>query len=425
MAPMESGRRSPLQSLLARPEGRAKSAHPVQKERIAQRVRTMIALRAQSVLHAKTADHATSRRHAKTADHATIQASSHVQKERIVQRARTMIALRAKTALHVKTRDYTTIGLHVKTRDHATIGPPYEDRGPRNDRAPREDRGPRNEQTPYENRGPRPAKGSFKGGIEKHDSGGKRFYAPKFKTAETHARTDGAMRLNRHLAMSGICSRREADKLIADGMVMVNGQIVTEMGFMVNPSDEVRYAGDVLKAEKKVYLLLNKPKGFITTMDDERARKTVMDIVGGACKERIYPVGRLDRATTGVLLFTNDGDLAKKLTHPSHGAKKIYHIALDKALGKRDFSSLQTGIELEDGPIKADELHQVDEKDKKTFGLAIHSGRNRIVRRMFEHLGYQVDKLDRVEFAGLTKKNLARGQWRFLNQKEVSFLQML
>jgi 23S rRNA pseudouridine2605 synthase len=233
------------------------------------------------------------------------------------------------------------------------------------------------------------------------------------------------MRLNRYLAMAGICSRRDADRLIADGMVLVNGEVVLEMGYKVLPTDEVRYAGEVLKSEKKVYLVLNKPKGFITSMDDEKARKTVMELISGACRERIYPVGRLDRATTGVLLFTNDGDLAKKLTHPSHGAKKIYSVSLDHPLSKGHFAELAQGIHLEDGPIQADEISQVDGQDAREIGISLHSGRNRIVRRMFEHLGYEVVKLDRVQFGPITKKNLARGQYRFLNEKEVSFLKMI
>ena len=245
------------------------------------------------------------------------------------------------------------------------------------------------------------------------------------KTAETHGLTDGAIRLNRFLARAGVCSRRDADKLIADGMVMVNGQVVLEMGHKVMPSDEVRYAGEVLKSEKKMYLVLNKPKGFITSMDDEKARKTVMELIRGACRERIYPVGRLDRATTGVLLFTNDGDMAKKLTHPSHGAKKIYSVSLDKPLSKAHFAELAQGIQLEDGPIKPDEINQVDAQDAREIGVSLHSGRNRIVRRMFEHLGYEVVRLDRVQFGPITKKNLARGQYRLLNEKEIAFLKML
>lgn len=230
------------------------------------------------------------------------------------------------------------------------------------------------------------------------------------------------MRLNRYIATSGICSRREADQHISAGLVSVNGKVVSEMGYKVQPGDEVRYNGERIRAEKKVYLLLNKPKGFITTMDDPKARKTVMDLIGGACKERIYPVGRLDRATTGVLLFTNDGDMAKKLTHPSHGARKIYSVTLDKNFKRADFNRLLEGIELEDGPIAADSLSYVDEKVKNHVGIELHSGRNRIVRRIFEYLGYEVTTLDRTSFAGLTKKQLKRGQYRFLRPEEVNFL---
>ena len=266
---------------------------------------------------------------------------------------------------------------------------------------------------------------AYKGGRPVTGNPAKRWHAPTVKTAETHGLTDGDIRLNRFLARAGVCSRRDADKLIADGMVMVNGEVVLEMGHKVMPSDEVRYAGEVLKSEKKMYLVLNKPKGFITSMDDEKARKTVMELIRGACRERIYPVGRLDRATTGVLLFTNDGDMAKKLTHPSHGAKKIYSISLDKPLSKAHFAELAQGIELEDGPIKADEISQVEAQDAREIGVSLHSGRNRIVRRMFEHLGYEVVRLDRVQFGPITKKNLARGHYRLLNDKEIAFLKML
>ena len=330
---------------------------------------------------------------------------------------------------------------------------PREDRAPRpysNDR-PREDR-PFNQEARTFNREDRPysredrpynredrgdygterrnsaytkPQSAYKGGRPVTGNPAKRWHAPTVKTAETHGLTDGAIRLNRFLARAGVCSRRDADKLIADGMVMVNGQVVLEMGHKVMPSDEVRYAGEVLKSEKKMYLVLNKPKGFITSMDDEKARKTVMELIRGACRERIYPVGRLDRATTGVLLFTNDGDMAKKLTHPSHGAKKIYSVSLDKPLSKAHFAELAQGIQLEDGPIKPDEINQVDAQDAREIGVSLHSGRNRIVRRMFEHLGYEVVRLDRVQFGPITKKNLARGQYRLLNEKEIAFLKML
>lgn len=238
------------------------------------------------------------------------------------------------------------------------------------------------------------------------------------------ATTGGEMRLNRFIANSGVCSRREADKFIAAGLVTVNGTVVTEMGIKVKGSDDVRFDGRKLNAEKKVYLLLNKPKDFVTTTDDPHAERTVMDLVKGACPERIYPVGRLDRNTTGVLLFTNDGELSDRLTHPSHRIKKIYQVSLDKAVTKNHLLQIAEGIELEDGLIAADAISYIDAANKAEVGLEIHSGRNRIVRRIFEHLGYRVKKLDRVYFAGLTKKNISRGKWRFLSPKEVQFLKM-
>lgn len=235
---------------------------------------------------------------------------------------------------------------------------------------------------------------------------------------------NGEIRLNKFLAHAGISSRREADNLIKSGLVEINGKVVTEMGYKVQISDEVKFSGELIKAEKKVYLVLNKPKGFITTTDDPKARKTVMELVSGAGNQRFYPVGRLDRKTSGVLLFTNDGDLAKKLTHPSHGARKIYEVSLDKSLTAQDLSKIANGLTLEDGLIEVDDIQYIDSKSKNNVGVIIHSGRNRIVRRIFESLGYDVTKLDRVFFAGITKKNLNRGQWRYLNEKEVSYLQM-
>jgi len=229
------------------------------------------------------------------------------------------------------------------------------------------------------------------------------------------------IRLNKYIANAGVCSRREADALITDGQITVNGKVVTEMGHKVLPSDTVKYQGKLLKFEKLQYVLLNKPKGFITTMSDERGRKTVMSLVAKACDERIYPVGRLDRNTTGLLLFTNDGDFAKKLTHPSYQVKKIYQVELDKPLTKADFEAIIKGVELEDGLATVDELAVISE-DNKTVGIEIHIGRNRIVRRIFEHLGYQVEKLDRVTFGHLTKKNLPRGKWRHLTDAEVGKL---
>ena len=239
-------------------------------------------------------------------------------------------------------------------------------------------------------------------------------------------KTSGLIRLNKYLADAGICSRREADVLIASGAVKVNGKVVTQLGTKVSLSDKVQYGGQTLKREKLRYLLLNKPKGFITTSDDPQNRKTVMSLMEKACEERIYPVGRLDRNTTGLLLFTNDGDLAKKLTHPSHNVKKIYHVVLDKNLTKKDMLSIAQGLQLEDGFIRADAIAYVgDGKDKKEVGIELHSGKNRIVRRIFEHLGYKVVKLDRVFFAGLTKKDLLRGKWRFLTPKEVGLLKRI
>lgn len=239
-----------------------------------------------------------------------------------------------------------------------------------------------------------------------------RFAAPK---------QEGEIRLNRYIAQSGLCSRREADDLIADGKVTVNGVVVTEMGTKVQPTDEVCVNENRVVSEKKVYILLNKPKGFVTTVEDEHAAKTVMDIVKGACAERIYPVGRLDKNSLGVLLMTNDGDLTKTLTHPSYEKRKVYQVTLDKPLTKADMEQIVEGITLEDGFIQADEVSYVNES-KKEVGIEIHSGRNRIVRRIFEHQGYTVTKLDRVLFAGLTKKNLKRGQWRFLTPQEVAML---
>ncbi|RZT91136.1 23S rRNA pseudouridine2605 synthase [Ancylomarina subtilis] len=233
---------------------------------------------------------------------------------------------------------------------------------------------------------------------------------------------DGMMRLNKFIANSGVCSRREADKLIADGQIMVNGITVTEVGTKVSMDDDVRLDGVRLMAEAKVYLLMNKPKDFVTTLDDPTGRKTVMDLIGDACEERIYPVGRLDRDTTGVLLFTNDGNLTKKLTHPSYERKKIYHVHLDRNITRDELLKISDGLELEDGFIQPDELSYVDPKDKSQVGIEIHSGKNRIVRRIFEHLGFKVEKLDRVYFAGLTKKNLPRGKFRFLTQKEINIL---
>lgn len=236
---------------------------------------------------------------------------------------------------------------------------------------------------------------------------------------------DGMVRLNKFIANSGICSRREADEYISAGLVTVNGQVVTEMGVKVNPAeDDVRFNGERLRGEKKVYVLLNKPKDFVTTTSDPHADKNVMQLISrDMCPERIFPVGRLDKSTTGVLLLTNDGELAEKLTHPSFQKKKIYQVTLDKNLKPEDMDRLVQGVDLEDGPAYADEV-AYNGDDRSIVGIEIHSGRNRIVRRMFEALGYRVRKLDRVYFAGLTKKNLRRGQWRFLSEEEVTMLKL-
>ena len=234
---------------------------------------------------------------------------------------------------------------------------------------------------------------------------------------------EGAIRLNRYISMSGICSRREADEYITKGEITVNGVVVTELGSKVMPEDVVCYNGKKIENEKKVYIVMNKPKGFVTTLDDPHADKSVMDLVKNACTERIYPVGRLDKNSVGVLLLTNDGDLAKKLTHPTYEKKKIYQVSLDKHLTRADMEQMILGITLEDGDIAADDICYVDDpKMKNAVGIEIHSGRNRIVRRMFEHMGYHVGKLDRVYFAGLTKQKLKRGEWRFLTEKEVAML---
>ena len=232
------------------------------------------------------------------------------------------------------------------------------------------------------------------------------------------------IRLNKYLANAGVCSRREADEYIQAGVVSVNGEVVTELGTKVVRTDEVKFHDQTVSLEKKVYVLLNKPKDYVTTSDDPQQRKTVMDLVKDACPERIYPVGRLDRNTTGVLLLTNDGDLASKLTHPKFLKKKVYHVHLDKNVTAHDLQQIRDGITLEDGEIQADAVDYADERDKSQVGIEIHSGKNRIVRRIFESLGYRVVKLDRVQFAGLTKKNLRRGDWRFLTEKEVDMLRM-
>lgn len=235
---------------------------------------------------------------------------------------------------------------------------------------------------------------------------------------------DEPIRLNKFLANAGICSRREADEFITAGVVSVNGVVVTELGTKVKRTDEIKFHDQPVNIERKVYVLLNKPKDCVTTSDDPQERKTVMDFVKGACKERIYPVGRLDRNTTGVLLLTNDGDLASKLTHPKYLKKKIYHVYCDKNVTKADLDQIVSGITLDDGEIHADAVSYASETDKSQVGIEIHSGKNRIVRRIFEALGYRVIKLDRVYFAGLTKKGLRRGDWRYLTEQEVNMLRM-
>ncbi len=251
-------------------------------------------------------------------------------------------------------------------------------------------------------------------------------YSAKKRAAYKEAMLDpnAPLRLNKFLSNAGICSRREADNYIGAGLITVNGVAVTELGTKVSPNDDVRFNGERINPERKVYVLLNKPKDCVTTVDDPQERKTVLDCLRGIGKERIYPVGRLDRNTTGVLLLTNDGDMAAKLTHPKFMKKKIYHVTCDKNVAMSDMDLLVNGIELEDGPVYADEVTYVNEADRSQIGIEIHSGKNRIVRRMLEHLGYRVNKLDRVLFAGLTKKNLRRGDWRYLTDKEVNMLRM-
>lgn len=264
---------------------------------------------------------------------------------------------------------------------------------------------------------------SFSGPSAKGNSSTKKVFKKQGASLKPQV-GDGLVRLNKYLANAGIASRREADTLIQGGTVKVNGVVVDQLGYKISPGDKVTYGDAAVRSEHKVYLLLNKPKDYITTVDDPQERKTVMELVAKACKERIYPVGRLDRNTTGLLLFTNDGDLTTKLMHPKYSIKKVYHVSLNKGLKPEDFKAITEGIELEDGVIKADDLAFVGE-GKKEIGIEIHSGRNRIVRRIFEHLGYDVVKLDRVAFAGLTKKDLSRGKYRFLTAKEIGFLQMI
>ena len=266
------------------------------------------------------------------------------------------------------------------------------------------------------------------GGYRQHtadyDPNAKYSMKKRIEYKDEHIDPNEPIRLNKFLANAGVCSRREADEFIQAGVVTVNGTVVTELGTKVMRTDEVKFHDQPVSLEKKVYVLLNKPKDYVTTSDDPQQRKTVMDLVKDVCPERIYPVGRLDRNTTGVLLLTNDGDLASKLTHPKFLKKKVYHVYLDKNVTAHDLQQIAEGIELEDGEIHADAIEYVSDTDKSQVGIEIHSGKNRIVRRIFEHLGYRVVKLDRVQFAGLTKKNLRRGDWRFLTEKEVEMLRM-
>ena len=248
--------------------------------------------------------------------------------------------------------------------------------------------------------------------------------AKKSNNQSVRKPNDG-IRLNKFISNSGICSRREADTYIEHGSVTVNGKLVTEMGYRVKSGDEVRFDGSLISPEKKRYVLLNKPKNYITTMDDDRGRKTVMDLVQNATGERIYPVGRLDRMTTGLLLFTNDGDLAKKLTHPKHHIRKLYHASLDRKLDLKDLERLRGDVIIEGRKVFIDAVSYVEGQNRTEVGIEIHSGRNRIVRKIFEHVGYKVTKLDRVIFAELTKKNLPRGRWRELTKQEIFNLQMM
>ena len=321
------------------------------------------------------------------------------------------------------------------------LRPEYEERKPRAERGERAERAERGERTERNfnrserpqrgerternfNRSERPQRGERTERRSDAKGGAKRGFAPKRDEKPRSYpkynpnRATGEIRLNRFIAQSGVCSRREADEFILAGVVTVNGQVVTELGTKILPTDEVRFNDEKLQGEKHVYIVLNKPKGYVTSLDDPHADKTVMDLVKNACTERVYPVGRLDKNSLGLLLITNDGDITRQLTHPSYRKKKIYQVTLDKPLTRADMDALTEGITLEDGDIFADEVAYASE-DKKTIGVEIHSGRNRIVRRMFEHLGYTVQKLDRVYYAGLTKKNLKRGDWRFLTKDEV------
>jgi 23S rRNA pseudouridine2605 synthase len=278
---------------------------------------------------------------------------------------------------------------------------------------------------PKGNSGAFPEKKSFdRDHRDFHRSDRKPFKPYKASSRPASVKGDGLTRLNKYIANAGICSRREADELITAGLVSINDVVITELGTKVKPGDVVKYNGERLRSEKKIYILLNKPKDFVTTSDDPEGRSTVMDLVKYPGKERIYPVGRLDRNTTGVLMLTNDGDLAARLIHPKYNVKKIYHVFLDRDITEEDFAKVAEGLELEDGFIKPDSIRLANPLNRKELGVEIHSGRNRIVRRIFEQVGYKVFRLDRVYFAGLTKKNLPRGKWRILNEREISLLKM-
>jgi 23S rRNA pseudouridine2605 synthase len=320
----------------------------------------------------------------------------------------------------------------VKSGDRGGFGKGFDDSKRFDSRKDKPERG--NRKTTEKNKEERGEKRPYRKNTENSQS---KNYGSKGKTPERYKRRTttsssvlrkgassgtGLIRLNRYISNAGVCSRRDADQLISEGLVEVNGKVITEMGYKVQPGDIVKYDGRTLSREKLVYLLLNKPKDFITTMDDPQERKTVMQLIAGACKERVYPVGRLDRNTTGLLLLTNDGELAERLTHPSNKVSKIYQVELDRPLDRSDFSTIEEGkIVLEDGPVRVDEIAYTD-SSRKVLGLEIHEGRNRIVRRIFEHLGYEVEKLDRTMYAGLTKRDLPRGNWRTLTEKEVTKL---
>lgn len=281
----------------------------------------------------------------------------------------------------------------------------------------------------YNNRGGYQQRGGYnQGGYRQrtpdYDPNAKYSLKKRIEYKEENIDPNEPIRLNKFLANAGVCSRREADQFIQSGVVKVNGNVVTELGTKVLRSDEIIFHEQPVSLEKKVYVLINKPRDYVTTSDDPQQRKTVMDLVKGVCPERIYPVGRLDRNTTGVLLLTNDGDLASKLAHPKFLKKKVYHVFLDKEVTEHDLQQIASGITLEDGEVHADAIEYANDKDKTQVGIEIHSGKNRIVRRIFESLGYRVVRLDRVQFAGLTKKNLRRGDWRFLTEKEVDMLRM-